>query len=263
MKIRDLSAVVTRTDLWNINPRFIHIKEGWNPRTTFDIDDLKASIREHGVLMPLRVQKIGDGLLLIDGERRLRSVLALIAEGVDIRSVPAIVETSQNDVELLARALVANLGEPLSPLDEAHAFQRLVAYGLTQAQIAAKVGRSQSHISSRLTLLQATPLLLQQVTSQEISPTEAVRVIKQAEKDGVPQLEVLTARKQEGIPQKRRESGSLEKQIETITKHNPIPAIIDALYRVWTDDDWNEALVCVATWEDQRLSALLASRDQS
>src|SRR5258708_6046936 len=112
-RVRDLSAVVGRADLLKVDPRQILIRDGFNPRTTFVLDELASSIREHGVLVPIRVRKNEHQQLeLVDGERRLRATLMLIAQGVEILSVPAMLEQHRSsDADLLVSALVTNQGE--------------------------------------------------------------------------------------------------------------------------------------------------------
>ena len=204
MQTRDMTAVVTRTDLWRVDPRLIEIQSGWNPRTTFELEDLRDSIREHGVLSPIRVRKSGDTLILVDGERRVRAVLDLINAGVDIKSIPALIESSQNEADLLVMALTTNLGEPLNPLDEARAFQRLVGYGFSQLDIARKVGRSPAYVHTRLTLLQGTHALQADIASNTVTITEAKDIIKESAKTGVSQEAVKTERQARKAQEKTR-----------------------------------------------------------
>lgn len=122
------------------------------PRGTIepkDLEELVASIREHGILQPLIVMPAGDGYELIAGERRFQA-----ARMLGLTTVPVVVReaTEQQQLEL---ALVENLQrKDLNPLEEAEAFQKLVdEFNLTQEQIAKKVGKSRSHIANTLRLL--------------------------------------------------------------------------------------------------------------
>src|SRR5258706_12170843 len=90
--LRGNPALLGRSDLFKVDPKQIVVRDGWNPRTQFDISDLKDSIREHGVLVPLRVRINGDTVELVDGERRAPATLALIEAGYAVLSVPAILE---------------------------------------------------------------------------------------------------------------------------------------------------------------------------
>lgn len=125
----------------------------YQPRTEFDeqaLEDLKASIKEHGIIQPLVVRKTGDDSYeLIAGERRFRS-----AKDVGLKKVPVIVRdaTKQQRLEL---ALIENIQRAnLNPLEEALSYKRLQdEFMLTHEEIANRVGKSRSVISNTLRLL--------------------------------------------------------------------------------------------------------------
>ena len=126
------------------------------PRSVFDaeaLSELAASIREHGVIQPLivsRPQTLGAApYQLIAGERRL-----LAARKAGLMKVPVIIKEASPQA-LLELALVENLQrQDLGPLEEAAAFRRLgEEFGLTQEQIAGRVGRSRSSVANSLRLL--------------------------------------------------------------------------------------------------------------
>jgi ParB family chromosome partitioning protein len=111
--------------------------------------DLVDSVREHGVLEPLVVAKTPAGYQIIAGERRWRA-----AKVVGLRTVPAIVkETTPRG--MLEMALVENVQRvDLNPLERAKAFQRLMEeFGLSNTEIAQRVGKSTAYISNSLRLL--------------------------------------------------------------------------------------------------------------
>ncbi len=125
------------------------------PRQQIDpaaLEELAASIRQHGLLQPLVVTRSGSGYSIVAGERRWRA-----ARAAGLTTVPAIVkETSPESV--LELALVENLQRAdLTPLEEAGAYQILVERGLTQEQVAARVGRSRVAVANRLRLLALPP----------------------------------------------------------------------------------------------------------
>lgn len=126
------------------------------PRQHFDagaIEELAASIREHGLLQPLIVSRSAVGYTLIAGERRWRA-----ARLAGLSTVPALVKEASPRAAL-ELALVENLQRAdLTPLEEATAYRDLVEnYGLTQEQVAARVGRSRVSITNRLRLLSLPP----------------------------------------------------------------------------------------------------------
>jgi ParB family chromosome partitioning protein len=123
------------------------------PRTTFaaeSLDELRASIAEFGVLVPIIVRQRGpDRYELIAGERRWRAAVA-----AGLTAVPAIVRDA-DDRESLEVAIIENLQrENLDALEEAMGFAHLMeAYAFTQEQVAQRVGRSRPAITNALRLL--------------------------------------------------------------------------------------------------------------
>ena len=122
------------------------------PRQAIDEEslvELAASIREHGVIQPLVVTQVGDEYQLIAGERRWRA-----ARQAGLTSVPAIIKetTPQQTLEL---ALVENVQRAdLNPLEEAGAYRQLMdEFGLTQEQVAERVGKSRTAVANTVRLL--------------------------------------------------------------------------------------------------------------
>lgn len=127
------------------------------PRREFTeekLSELAASIREHGVLQPIVVRDAGNGRFqLIAGERRWRACKALGWE-----RIPAVVR-EVSEMEARAISLVENLQrDDLSPIEEAGAYRELTEdFGLTQEELARKVGKSRSHVANILRLLNLPP----------------------------------------------------------------------------------------------------------
>ncbi len=125
------------------------------PRTRFDeaaLDELAASIRTHGLIQPLVLttnQQRPDLYWLVAGERRWRA-----SQRAGLQSVPAIVRDATPQ-ELVELALIENLQRAdLNPLEEAHAYAALLdEFGLTQAEVADRVGRSRSAVANTVRLL--------------------------------------------------------------------------------------------------------------
>ena len=122
------------------------------PRKTFDpqaLDELKASISEHGVLVPILVRERGEGYEIIAGERRWRACAAL-RRG----TVPAIVRAS-DDRESLEVAIIENLQrENLNALEEAAGIAELIdSHDFTQEQVAQRLGKSRPAVTNALRLL--------------------------------------------------------------------------------------------------------------
>ncbi|MBX3078541.1 MAG: ParB/RepB/Spo0J family partition protein [Cryobacterium sp.] len=151
------------------------------PRTEFakdKLDELVASIREVGVLQPIVVRPIaGDKgaakYELIMGERRLRATQQL---GLD--SIPAVIKNTA-DEEMLRDALLENLHRAdLNPLEEASAYQQLLAdFGITQDQLAGRIGRSRPQITNTLRLLKLPASVQKRVASGVLSAGHARAVL--------------------------------------------------------------------------------------
>ncbi len=122
------------------------------PRKIFDEDalnDLKASIKENGVIQPIILRRKDDGYEIIAGERRWRA-----AKAAGLERIPSIVR--EIDEETAAKiSLIENVQrENLNPIEEAEAYKRLMSeYSLKQEELAKAVGKSRSYISNSIRLL--------------------------------------------------------------------------------------------------------------
>ena len=122
------------------------------PRKDFPaeaLEDLASSIREQGIVQPLLVRSIQGAFELIAGERRWRA-----AQIAGLAEVPVLVRTA-SDAEVLELALIENLQrENLNPVEEALGYQELASrFGLTQDDVARKVGKSRTAVANSLRLL--------------------------------------------------------------------------------------------------------------
>jgi ParB family chromosome partitioning protein len=143
------------------------------PRSRFDdnaLAELAASITEVGVLQPIVVARDGDGNhFLIAGERRWRA-----ARLAGLRTIPAVVRGATGETTLV-EALVENLQrQDLTPLEEAHAYKQLLENaGMSQEDIAQRVGKSRPAISNTLRLLQLPGQIQQMVDAGTLSAGHA------------------------------------------------------------------------------------------
>lgn len=143
------------------------------PRTHFDDESLRelaASISEHGVIQPLIVRPQAEGKVeLIAGERRLRA-----AKLAGLKSVPVVVRPagSQDSLEL---ALIENVQrEDINALECARAYRRLIdEFGLTQEQVADKVGKSRTSVANTIRLLRLPDRIQQGLEEGRISEGHA------------------------------------------------------------------------------------------
>jgi ParB family chromosome partitioning protein len=138
------------------------------PRSHFDeetLASLSASVRELGVLQPILVRPVGERYELIAGERRWRA-----ARRAGLARIPAVVRTI-DDSTSLEQAVVENLHrQDLNPLEEAGAYQQLIEdFGLTQDDVARRVGRSRSAVANILRLFQLPPSVQRMVRDGQLS----------------------------------------------------------------------------------------------
>ena len=122
------------------------------PRKFFDeskLIELSESLKEHGIIQPLIVRKIGDGYSIIAGERRYRA-----AKLAGFKKIPAII-MDISDAKLLQVSLIENIQrEDLNPIEQAFAYEKLLnEYNLTQEELSSKIGKSRSSISNSMRLL--------------------------------------------------------------------------------------------------------------
>lgn len=205
------------------------------PRTDFredELAELTVSIREFGVLQPIVVRPRGavaEGephYELIMGERRLR---ATKAAGLD--SIPAVIRDTA-DEDMLRDALLENLHRAeLNPLEEASAYQQLLAdFGITQEQLAERIGRSRPQITNTIRLLRLPPAVQRQVASGVLSAGHARAVLAAGDPAAMEKLakkivdEDLTVRAAEAVaagarttaPANRPRAGGRQGQLDEI-----------------------------------------------
>lgn len=171
------------------------VPNAWQPRRDFDqeaLDELTHSIREFGVLQPIVVRPIPDDHPLADeaeyelimGERRLRATKA-----AELSEIPAILKETPND-DMLRDALLENLHRSeLNPLEEASAYQQLLDdFGITQEQLAQRIGRSRPQISNTLRLLRLPIEVQRRVAAGVLSAGHARAILGAGEPTAMAQL---------------------------------------------------------------------------
>ena len=169
-------VAVPGAHLANIDPHEI-VPNPRQPRTHFDqqhFAELVHSVREFGVLQPVVVRTNEDGKYeLIMGERRTRA-----AREAGLTSIPAIVRDTA-DEHLLRDALLENLHRSeLNPLEEASAYQQLLEdFGITQEELATRIGRSRPQISNTIRLLKLPVPVQQRVAAGVLSAGHARAIL--------------------------------------------------------------------------------------
>ena len=185
-----------RSDMFRLDPTVIRVKDGWNCRdlsaadTQDHIASLALSIAEIGVQEPLTVYWEDGQAWLSDGHCRLAATMHAIQCGAEIKTVPVKSEARHaNEADRLFSQIVRNSGKPFSALESARVYRKLVDFGWTQAQIAAKAGISAPRVSQVLELL-TMPVTVQEMVSQgKVSAHMALTTVQ--EHNGAKAVQVL------------------------------------------------------------------------
>ena len=235
---RGLDALLTNeaeaeegSPLINLDPRTV-APNPEQPRRAFEPDALAAlgdSIRLHGLLHPIVVQRDGDSYSLVAGERRLRA-----AQLAGISSIPAIVrpaaESSRHQLEM---ALTENLlRTDLNPMEEAAAYARLSdTFGLTHEAIALRLGRSRSGVTNAIRLLDLPAPVQEAVADSRLTASHARALLVlplAADQEAVAALAIadgLNVRETERAVQERltRALGPARRRVPVAAAQQPAP----------------------------------------
>lgn len=189
-----------RKDILRIDPRNLHIRPEWNCRdVNFDASDpddlaLAESIASVGVKQPMTAVWEQGQAWLTDGHRRLGAALYAIEHlGAEIKSVPVQTEDRYaSEADRVLSQLVRNNGKPLSPIEHARVYKRLIDLGWTEKQIAESVGRSVPWVKNLLELHAAPTAVTALVRSGQVSATLAMDTLKKAAGDSEKATKALT-----------------------------------------------------------------------
>ena len=165
------------------------------PRKVFDetaLRELADSISKHGVIMPIIVNKSGDRYMIIAGERRWRA-----SKLAGLKKVPVIIKT-YNERQIKEISLIENLQrEDLNPIEAATAMRSLMDdYGLTQEDLADRIGKSRPAIANTLRLLSLSDEVIKMVASGNLSAGHARSLISIPNSD---QIKIANAIVKEGL----------------------------------------------------------------
>ncbi len=143
----ELGARVVELPVEEIEPNPVQ------PRTDFNeerLEELTSSIREHGVIQPIIVNRVGQGYHIVAGERRWRA-----SQKAGRTTIPAIVREVSSEQELMELSLIENIQrDDLNPIEEAEAYRALMEKCLlTQDDVAQKVGKDRSTVANMVRLL--------------------------------------------------------------------------------------------------------------
>lgn len=176
------------------------------PRSDFDeekLDELCASIIQHGLLQPIVVRPHGDKYQIIAGERRWRACNKADLERVPVRIL------SKNDQETIEIALVENLQrEDLNPIEAAYGYRSLlITHDMTQAQVAERLGKSRVAITNTMRLLDLPQEVQEMVFKGQLSSGAGRAILAVKDSDG-----------QIKLAEKAAEESLSVREIETIAR---------------------------------------------
>jgi ParB family chromosome partitioning protein len=154
--------LVIEMDIESLTPNL------FQPRRSFGkekMEELKESIKKHGIIQPILVRKMANGYEIVAGERRLKA-----AKEVGLKKIPAIIKTFNNE-KSLEIALVENIQrEDLNPVEQANAFKRLMdEFHLTQQELAEATGKSRALVANTIRLLKLNPEIQKNISEGKIS----------------------------------------------------------------------------------------------
>lgn len=162
----DPSQAVLYIDINDIKPNENQPRKVFNEEK---IQDLAASIVEHGVIQPLIIRGAAHGFEIVAGERRWRA-----ARAAGLKEVPCLIRELSDEENMLV-AIIENMQrEDLNPIEEAQGLDRMLkSYGLTQEQVSKSVGKSRPYITNSLRLLKLPAEIQEKVSEGEITTGHA------------------------------------------------------------------------------------------
>ncbi len=242
------------------------------PRKAFDptaLAHLATSIRASGLIQPIVVRRTAAGYQLIAGERRWRA-----AHDAGLQRIPAIIRDA-SDVESLELALVENLlREDLNPMEEAEAYERLIAeFTWTQEELAGRVGRDRTTIANTLRLLKLPGEIQEDLRGGRLTMGHARALLALPDPDAQLKLreEILahswSVRATEEKVQKERPAPrpgrpGRGRSVELVALEDALQHALLTRVRIVGDDRHGRIEIAYATTEElERIAALLGARD--
>lgn len=239
----------------------------YQPRKIFDDEallELSESIKEHGVLQPIIVRKKGSKFEIVVGERRFRA-----SKKVHLEEIPAVIRDF-NDQQMMELAILENLQrEDLTPIEEAEAYQNLMEnLGLTQEQLAFRLGKSRPHIANHIRLLSLPEIVRNAVSEGKLSMGHGKALLGLKKKKNIPlimqktikenlnvrQLEALVQRLNENVP---RETKKVEKDIFTLEKESELREFFGTAVKITKNEEKEKGKIEIEFYSKDDLERIL------
>ncbi len=205
----------------------------FQPRINFDdeaLEELKRSIEEKGIIQPILVTPTNNGgYQVVAGERRLRAT-----KGLGIKTIPAYIKVITDDEELLEIALIENVQrEQLNPIDLGKGYQQLIdECGLTQEEVAKKIGKDRTTVSNVIRLLKLPEKIQKSLQHGEIREGHAralLRISVPAEQKRVWQKTVKESLSVRSVEQLARKCEEKSKSLPPKNSQSRKPAYLNKL----------------------------------
>ncbi|MGZ7506450.1 ParB/RepB/Spo0J family partition protein [Vibrio parahaemolyticus] len=169
---------VKRVNGFNADPRLLWIEEGFNVRD-IDAEHVEGFVRSYTdgkYVPPIEVVVVEvDGvqrLKVVEGHHRTVAIYKAIESGVDLKAV-SVIEVTGNEVDQLARMIKSAEGRPLTAIELANAYNRMMGMGLNQTQVAEELGTTPAQVNNYLLLLKAPQELKAMIQAGDYSATNA------------------------------------------------------------------------------------------
>lgn len=152
------------------------------PRKTFNeekIEELAASIREHGIIQPIVVRKKSRGYEIVAGERRWRAAIK-----AELSQIPCLIRNLDDEQNMLI-AIIENMQrEDLNPIEEAEGLRQMTeTFGMTQEQVSRSVGKSRPYITNSMRLLKLPEYIRESIADGRISAGHGRTLIAASDED--------------------------------------------------------------------------------
>ena len=226
------SADLVETDMAEKVKREQVRREGNVRLNPGELEGLAESIRRHGIRVPLQVYPVdGDGYGLLDGDRRL-----IAAEMAGLDEVPVDIVERPDGRERVIHQLIVNMQrEDLNPIDQAHAYSRLVEMGCTQRDVAEWMGINEAKVSQTVALLKLVPDLQEAVRAGELSARAGYHLSQLCPDDqGAMAKSAIAARSARRVERMVRVAQAMGMEAQTIERE--VVADVDPLQLLALED---------------------------
>lgn len=183
---------IKKTDMFLVKPENIVLNPD-NVRVDMGgIEELMLSIVDMGLQVPLVGKKVRgeEKFILVDGHRRMRAILLALEKGYEIPYVKLVAFNGSDEDQLFAMVITGSGQKPLTELEQAEAFKKLVNYEYSVEEIARKIGKSVPHIYNMLKLANVSKAIKNKVAENLISAGTVVQIIRQTDSQ-IEQVELV------------------------------------------------------------------------